>query len=190
MQSNCIELLPLLKANRTIMSNMRQLQHHEIKNTASNTSFSILANNMHSPFNVGILFRLADNLGIEKLYFSGNSVYPPNRKISKTSRATEQFVAFEYVENPIEVIENCKKDGYTIISLEFCNKSVALETISISKEDKILLILGEENRGVDEKLLELSDIVCHIEMYGKTTSMNVINACTIASYEILKQLRK
>ncbi|MCB0537277.1 MAG: TrmH family RNA methyltransferase [Bacteroidetes bacterium] len=168
---------------------MRQLLHNEIKNQKPNAQLSILANNMHSPFNVGSLFRLADNLGIEKLYFSGNSVYPPNRKIAKTSRATEQYVNFEYVENPVEIIKKLKREDYKIISVEYCDKSKEIEQLSLHKDEKILLILGEENRGVADELLKLSDEVFHINMYGKTTSMNVINACTIVSYEILKQIK-
>lgn len=168
---------------------MRQLLHNEIKNEKSNAQLSILANNMHSPFNVGSLFRLADNLGIEKLYFAGNSVYPPNRKIARTSRATEQYVKFEYIENPIKVIEQLKNENYKIVSVEYCDKSKEIGEISLHKNEKILLILGEENRGVADELLKLSDDVFHINMYGKTTSMNVITACTIVSYEILKQIK-
>ncbi|MEZ4928668.1 MAG: TrmH family RNA methyltransferase [Chitinophagales bacterium] len=125
---------------------MRQLLHNEIKNQKPNAQLSILANNMHSPFNVGSLFRLADNLGIEKLYFSGNSVYPPNRKIAKTSRATEQFIDFEYVENPIDIIKKLREESYKIISLEYCDESKEIEQLILNKNEKILLIIGEENR--------------------------------------------
>lgn len=168
---------------------MRQLLHKEIKNEIVKARLSILANNIHSPYNVGSLFRLADNLGFEKLYFSGISVYPPNNKITKTSRATEQFVDYEYQENPTQIIKKLMADNYKIISLEYCDNSIDIEQVKLKQNEKILLIIGEENRGITKELLALSDEVYHIKMYGKTTSMNVISACTIISYEILKQIR-
>ena len=50
------------------------------------------------------------------------------------------------------------------------------------------LILGDENFGVSEFVLEQCDAVVHINMYGNNSSMNVAQATSIALYEFTKQL--
>ncbi|MBE9568116.1 MAG: TrmH family RNA methyltransferase, partial [Proteobacteria bacterium] len=52
------------------------------------------------------------------------------------------------------------------------------------------LILGSENTGVNESLLSLSDITVHIKMFGHNSSMNVISAASIASYQIIREMAK
>ena len=50
------------------------------------------------------------------------------------------------------------------------------------------LIVGDENFGVSEAALEGSDTIIHIEMFGKNSSMNMVQATNIALYQTTKQL--
>jgi len=137
--------------------------------------------------NVGSLFRIADALGIEKIYLSGTSMVPPNRKIKKTSRSTEKYVSYAYEKNPVRIIDSLKASGYTIVSLEITSVSIDIKNLAISKNEKICLVLGSENTGVNQTLLDLSDITFHIPMLGENSSMNVAMACSIAAFEIIRQ---
>ncbi len=80
--------------------------HHHAKNIKSPVSF--LAHDSDVPMNIGSLFRIADALGVEKIYLLGSSLVPPNAKIRKTSRATEKFVPFSYEENLNDIISKLK----------------------------------------------------------------------------------
>lgn len=148
-----------------------------------------LAHNVDLTANVGSFFRIADALGVEKIYLTGNSITPPNDKIKRTSRSTEKIVPFEYSAKPQDVITQLKQQHYKIISLEITSNSILLEELELTQEDKVCLIVGAENKGVDADLLAVSDTVVHIPMLGKNSSMNVANACAIATYEITKQLK-
>ena len=53
-----------------------------------------LAHDVDVPMNIGSLFRIADALGVEKIYLSGTSLVPPNAKIRKTSRANRKICTF------------------------------------------------------------------------------------------------
>jgi len=137
--------------------------------------------------NVGSLFRIADALGIEKIYLSGSSPSPPNGKIKKTSRSTEKYVPFSYEESPLDLIKKLKYEGYEIISLEITSSSMDIRELSLSENEKVCLILGSENSGVCQPLLDASDKIVHIPMVGVNSSMNVAAACSIATFEIVKR---
>lgn len=165
-----------------------QLDHHSHHASPKRYPLSCIAHNLQTPMNIGSLFRLADAMGIEKLYLTGSSAVPPNAKIKKTSRSTEQFVSYEVHSNPIPVIEYLKNQGYRIIALEITSNSIDIRRLSIMDRDKICLVLGSERSGIDEQLLLHCDQSVHIPMYGVNSSMNVVTACTIAVYEISKHL--
>lgn len=166
----------------------RQLTHDAHRTKRRQYPLCYLAHDMALTLNVGSLFRLADALGIEKMYLTGRSVTPPNDKIKRTSRATEKTVAFEYAKQPLPIIEHLKEQGYTIISLEITSSSLPLDELSLPHNEKVCLVIGAENKGINADLLSASDLTVHIPMQGSNSSMNVINACAIASYAISRQL--
>ena len=52
----------------------------------------------------------------------------------------------------------------------------------------MVLIVGNENFGIDKDLLEWSDQKVHINMFGINSSMNVAQATGIALFEITKSV--
>ena len=148
----------------------------------------LLACDIDVPMNVGSLFRIADALGVEKVFFCGSSVMPPNSKIRKTSRATEKHVAHEYVPDPMLLIERLRQQGYRAISLEITSASVDIADFDVAPNDRICLLLGSESTGIPQALLEASDASLQIPMLGHNSSMNVSAACAIAVYELTRRL--
>lgn len=167
----------------------KQLQHEDHQEASKRFPFHLLVPNLSSPYNVGGLFRLADALGIAHLYFSGATPLPPNSKIKKTARSTEQVVSYERIAYPLVLLQSLKEQGFKIYCLEICDGSVDLETIPQLKDEKICLVLGEENQGVQQDFLDLADAICHIPMQGKNSSMNVVSACAIACYSLINKMK-
>lgn len=149
----------------------------------------LVADNLAKPSNVGSLFRLSAGFGIEHIYLCGITPVPPNRKLSRTSRRTERHVAFSKEQNVLELVEDLKKEGYTIIALEITDDSIELQKCLEFKLDKIALILGAEAYGVQQDLLDIADYCVQIPMFGKISSLNVSNATAITVYELSKVLR-
>lgn len=167
----------------------RQLEHNDFVAKQNKYPLSLFLNNMSSPLNVGGFFRLADALGIEKIYIAGNSPTPPNTKINKTSRSSEKYVNFEKVVDVVPFLNKLQADNYEIICLEICNTSKDLKEFKALDNKKYCLVLGEENRGVAQEILDIADHIFHIPMEGANSSMNVVSACAIASYTIINQLK-
>jgi len=163
----------------------KQLDHTEHQPQAIRHPVCLLLNDFESPANVGSMFRIADAFGLEKIYLTGTTPVPPNRKMMRTSRATEKFVVYEYNENGIELVSGLKLQGYKVISMEITSTSCDIRQLSLSSQDKVCLILGAENEGVNPQLLALSNETVHIPMLGENSSINVASACAIAVFEIV-----
>lgn len=166
---------------------VRQLSHRECQHQAVKFPVAVLADDFDDPMNVGSVFRLCDALGVEKLYLTGASPLPSNRKVVKTSRSTEQYVDYEYCADAVGMVNELKRSGYTIIGLEITSCSVDLRTIDFSRMEKICLIAGAEGTGIKQALLDCCDLTVHIAMRGMNSSMNVATACAIALYEITRK---
>jgi tRNA G18 (ribose-2'-O)-methylase SpoU len=182
------ELTPKQKTNQQInTSTPLQLTHYNTHFEKRKFPILLVCDNVTNAPNIGSLFRIADAFGVEKLMLCGENIQL-GRKISKTSRATEKVVNFEICEHASKVVSNLKNSGYQIISLEITSTSKPLHTLKFSAEKPIVLVIGDENFGVSEAILNTSDMVVHIDMFGLNSSMNVVQATNIALYEITKQL--
>lgn len=162
----------------------------------------IIAHDIRSSHNVGALFRTAEGLGIDKILISGYTPYPVlqddqrlphiarkvNDRIAKTALGAEKMVSWEYSEDIISTINQLKLSGFVIIALEQANDSITLPDVnkhlSIKPDSKVAIILGREVEGVDRALVELADCTVEIPMYGKKESYNVVEAATMAMYQL------
>jgi len=106
----------------------------------------------------------------------------------RTSRATEKFVPYEYKDGGSVVVSELKAHGYKIISLEITSSSTDIRQLDLSKQEKVCLILGSENEGINPQLLALSDKTIHIPMLGENSSINVASACAIAVFYLVNQV--
>lgn len=164
-----------------------QLTHYNTDFIKRAFPIILVCDNVTNAPNLGSLFRIADAFGIEKLILCGENI-SIGRKITKTSRATEKVVDYEITESALTVAKNLKDKGYQIISLEITNTSKPIHHFKFSTEKSIVLVIGDENFGVSEAILNLSDATIHIDMFGNNSSMNVVQATNIALYEMTKQL--
>ncbi|MDD2891622.1 MAG: RNA methyltransferase [Candidatus Gracilibacteria bacterium] len=145
----------------------------------------LLLDNIRSILNVGALFRTCDGAGFEKIILTGFTPTPPRKEISKTAIGAENFVAWEYYKNPIEYIQELKKQGYKIFVLEQTSESIDFHSVSSMKYENICLILGNEIEGVQKELIELADYCVEIPMLGQKQSLNVATAGGICMYQFL-----
>ena len=166
-----------------------QLNHYTSKFTKQRFPIVLISDNVSHAANLGSLFRTADAFGIEHLILGGPAV-ELGRKFTKTSRATEQSVSFEQVETLSDKIQELKAQNYMLVALEITDNSSPLSELELSKNSKIAFVIGDENHGVSASILEECETVVHIEMYGQNSSMNVVQATSIALYEFTRKLSK
>jgi len=150
-------------------------------------SLIVIAHNIRSLHNVGAIFRTAEGAGVNKIYLTGYSGYPPRKEISKVALGSEKRMSWEYIKNISLLIKKLKQQNYSILALEQDKKSVDYKKFK-PKNKKIALIIGNEVRGVSKQLRNKADNVLEIFMFGNRKSLNVSVAFGIAIFELKSKL--
>lgn len=166
----------------------RQLTHYTTGFRQKVFPVVLILDGISGPANIGSLFRLADAFSIETLILCGTDTDMSSPRLRKTARATTGTVNFERRENCVEACYDQMKRGYTLFALEITDQSTPLDLHSFHAYEKVALVIGNENSGVDPKILRMSHTNLHITMFGKNSSMNVAQAAGIALYEITRSL--
>ena len=164
-----------------------QLTHYTSQFKKKQHPITIVCDNISNAPNIGSIFRIADAFSVEELIFCGDT-NPIGKRMTKTSRSTEKYVKYRLESSIINVIEDLKNEHHFIIGLEITNKSIPLNEFKLTSKEKIVLVLGDENFGISETVLNNCDAVVHINMFGNNSSMNVVQATSIALYELTRQL--
>lgn len=168
----------------------RQLSHDEYLRNRRKFPLYVLLDNITVAENVGSIFRLSDALGVSKLILAGATPAPPHKKIAKMARTTDRYVVFDQAADAAAALRRLKEAGFTAISLEVTSASVDVKTVDYGRLKKICLVVGAENGGVSQALLDLSNYTVHIPMLGVNSSMNVATACAVAVFEITRSWAK
>lgn len=149
----------------------------------------LLLHNIRSTHNVGAIFRTADATGVKKIYLSGITPAPIDRfgrdrkDISKAALGAEKTVAWESVGDVRGLMEGLKSKGFLICSIEQSSKSIDFK--NIPKHENILIILGNEVGGLENDVLDASDVIAEIPMLGSKESLNVSVATGIILYSLI-----
>lgn len=158
----------------------------------------ILLNNVRSLHNVGSILRTADAAGIEAVVCTGITPYPllPNDPrplfeakkttglLAKTALGAENTLTCQHFDDPLEAIRDFRARGFAVAALEQAPNSVNL--FEYQPKRPLLLILGHEVDGVDQKLLAGADVILEIPMRGQKESLNVSVAAGIAAYQLVR----
>ena len=152
---------------------------------ASRRELAVLLDNIRSGWNVGSIFRSADGFGFTHAYLCGITPTPDSEAVTKTSLGAENTVTWSYHKDSVKLVRGLKKEGWQVWALEEHERAIPISTYSDSQSSTpAILILGNEVTGIDPELLELSETIFHISMYGEKTSFNVAIAFGIAAYQL------
>jgi 23S rRNA (guanosine2251-2'-O)-methyltransferase len=149
----------------------------------------VVLDNVRSIFNTGSIFRTADALGAEKIYLCGLTPSPLDKlgrvrpKFIKTSLGSERSVPFEKQTSTIRTLSKLKKDGYKILAIELDSKSIPYYKFR-PKNEKYVLVVGHEVRGLSQAVLKKADKILEIPMAGMKESLNVAIAFSVVVYEL------
>ncbi|WP_289661563.1 TrmH family RNA methyltransferase [Flavobacterium panacagri] len=161
-----------------------QLTHGENQFERKTFPITLVCDHIYFQQNIGSLFRISEAFGVENIIFFGKDIPLTPRKINKTSRSTHLHVAYSVIEDFNELQSFLLNNDFEIISLEIASNSKPLKEVTIPENKKIALLIGSEIDGISDDLLKLSHQIVHINMFGNNSSMNVVQAASIALYEL------
>lgn len=135
----------------------------------------VVLDNIRSAHNVGSAFRTCDSFKIDKLWLCGICAVPPSAEIHKSALGAEDSVPWEHSDSTLDVVSYLRSVGYEIVSVEQTVNSVSLEKFSpeFAEGKKYALIFGNEVDGVDQAVVDASDMSLEIPQFGTKHSLNV-----------------
>ncbi|MCM1291655.1 MAG: RNA methyltransferase [Prevotella sp.] len=146
----------------------------------------LLCDNIRSAHNVGSLFRTSDAFLVEEIILSGITPTPPHPDISKTALGAQESVKWRRVEDSVEEAKNMRRRGYKLLCLEQAHDSINPDDYKVSKDEKYVLIAGNEVEGVSQELVDMCDVVLEIPQHGVKHSLNVSVSAAIALYHLTR----
>ena len=153
------------------------------------TPLIVVLDNIRSLNNIGSIFRTCDAFLVLKIYLCGITAKPPNRKINKTALGSTDSVEWEYFKSTIKLIEKLKSEGVKIWSIEQVEKAQKLNYIEkIDSKLKHAIVFGNEVKGVDQKIIDISENTIEIDQYGTKHSLNVSVAAGIVIWKFYNSL--
>ncbi len=146
---------------------------------------SIILENIRSAYNVGNMIRTADALWYDVII----SWYSPSPfeddKVKKTSLWSENSVKIKQFWNTKEALIYAKKEYWSIVAAEICDKSISLNKfIDKNKIESIAIVFGNEVDWVLQETLDFVDNIVHIPMKWLKESLNVWQSSAIFMYMI------
>lgn len=168
-------------------SELNRISVSEFKNV-SKSPIIIILDNIRSAHNVGSIFRTCDAFLISEIILCGITATPPNNEIRKTALGSTESVDWRYFDNIEEVVLNLKKEGFQIISIEQADKSLKLEKFRPKKNEKYAFIFGNEIKGIDQKIIDISDDIIEIPQFGTKHSLNVSVSAGIVIWDVFSKI--
>jgi tRNA G18 (ribose-2'-O)-methylase SpoU len=148
----------------------------------------VVLDNVRSLNNIGSVFRTSDAFRLEAVYLCGITATPPHREIHKTALGSTESVHWKYWKQTSDAINDLKKHGYKIISVEQAEGAVMLDQVQLWDHQKHALVFGHEIRGVDQQVVDMSDLCIEIPQYGTKHSLNISVAAGIVIWELFRKL--
>lgn len=145
---------------------------------------SLLLDRVQDIRNIGALFRIADAARLSHIYGYKLPDLEQQKKFNRVARGTEEYVPYTALQS-LKEVEMLKND-FTLIGLEITNQSIPY--YQLADPGPCILVIGNEQQGVSEEILTLTDQCVHIPMFGVKTSMNVSVATGIAAYGMLEKM--
>ena len=144
----------------------------------------LMVENLQDPGNLGTIVRMGEGAGVSGVIMSSNTVDIYNPKTIRSTMGSIYRVPFIYVEDFTEAMKKCQQEGVNIYAAHLDGKN------TYTQEDytkPTAFLIGNEGNGLSPKATEAADTLIRIPMEGQVESLNAAIACTVLTYEAMRQ---
>ena len=143
----------------------------------------IMLDHIEDPHNLGAIIRTCEAAGIDSIIIPKDRGVLVNGTVMKTSVGTLNRVKISCVTNLVNTINYLKKKGYWIIGTDMDGQDY--KTIDYS--GKIVIIIGNEGKGISKLVRDNCDFIASIPMKGEVNSLNASVAAGIIIFETVRK---
>ena len=175
------------------------MKHRKLKNielgrkseeeaqAATKTPLIIVLDNIRSLNNIGSVFRTSDAFLLQKIYLCGITAQPPHKDIQKTALGATESVAWEYVENTLDLIIRLKQEEVAVWSIEQAEQAVFLNDFQPEPKRIHAFVLGNEVKGVAQEVIDASHGVIEIPQEGAKHSLNIAVTAGVVAWDFFQK---
>ena len=174
---------------------MRKLKNNELGRitvdefkSVEKTPIIVVLDNIRSLNNIGSVFRTSDAFLIEKIYLCGICATPPNKDIHKTALGATESIAWEYVEDTLTLVEKLKAENIRVLTIEQAENSTKLNTFYPEKNEKYAIVMGNEVKGVQQKVVNAADACIEIPQLGTKHSLNISVTTGVVLWDLFQKM--
>ena len=155
----------------------------EIAASKNQPPFIILLDELEDPHNFGAILRTADAVGVHGVIIPKRRSVSLNSTVAKTSAGAMEYVKVAQVTNVAQTLKNLREEGLKVIGGDMEGENI----FSADLSGGIVLVIGNEGKGIRRLTRENCDLLVKIPMVGKINSLNASVAGAVLMYEIFKQ---
>ena len=187
-QNLCRYVINEQRMRKLKITELNRISAEEFKQ-AEKLPLVVVLDDIRSLHNIGSVFRTSDAFRIECIYLCGITATPPHPEMHKTALGAEFTVDWKYVNNAVDAVDNLRKEGYIVYSIEQAEGSIMLDELELDKTKKYAIVMGNEVKGVQQEVIDHSDGCIEIPQYGTKHSLNVSVTTGIVIWDLFKKLR-
>ena len=144
----------------------------------------VICDELSDPHNLGAILRSAECAGAHGVIIPKRRSVGLTATVAKASAGAVEYMKVAKVTNINAAMEELKEKGVWIFG------TAAEGSIPMYKADLTIptaIVIGSEGDGMNRLVRKNCDVIVHIPMKGKITSLNASCAATILLYEALRQ---
>ena len=159
----------------------------DILNTAKERGedpFVLILDGIEDPHNLGSIIRTAETAGVHGIIIPKRRAASVNSTVNKTSAGAVEYMKIARVTNITDAIEELKSAGLWI-----CGTAVDTDKYYYNQDltGPVGIVIGNEGKGISEKVKKNCDFLVKIPMKGNIESLNAAVSTGIVVYESVKQ---
>lgn len=143
----------------------------------------LMLDNIEDPHNAGAILRTAEVFGFHEVLLPLKGVPDVYPSVSKVSAGAVEFLNIARECNANKYVQKVREQGYQIVALD-AKGSVTLEDYARELPQKLMLVIGGEDKGVGQFILNNADAVIRMEQAGRINSLNASVAAGIAMFTL------
>ncbi|MBO4345559.1 MAG: RNA methyltransferase [Victivallales bacterium] len=141
----------------------------------------VLLDSIEDPHNVGAIMRSAEVFGWRNVLLPRRGAPLVIPSVAKSSAGACEHLRIACNCSPNQYVKIALDEGYSVVSLDGGGK-VSLESVKAAGDGRILLVVGGENSGVSQFILNSSNYIAAIPQSGHVNSLNASVAAGVALY--------
>lgn len=134
--------------------------------------------------NFGAIARTAECLGVHGVVIPSRGGAQVNEDAIKTSAGAFNYLPVCREKNLLDSARYLQESGFNVVA---CSEKTEKTLGQIDFTSPTAIIMGSEETGISNELMELSNEIAKIPMSGSIASLNVGVAAGMALYEVQKQ---